>query len=81
MELNLQGYIDLYHPARRAVIPWRLGDGLNTSLLGGGLDMLLLGGGPDMLLLGGSNEPPWYDGSTGGIKWAVLCVKMLDLVF
>ena len=26
MELNLQAYIDLYHPARRAVIPWRLGD-------------------------------------------------------
>ena len=59
MELNLQGHIDLYHPARRAVIPWRLDDSP---------DMLLLGGGLDMLLLGGSNEPPWYDGSTGGGK-------------
>ena len=59
IELNLQGHIDLYHPGRRAVIPWRLDDSP---------DMLLLGGGLDMLLLGGSNEPPWYDGSTGGGK-------------
>ena len=59
-------------PGCRAVIPWRLGDSLNTSLFGGGLDMLLLGG---------SNEPPWHDGPTGGQNGLFYVLKCLTLAF